>query len=234
MRQVVLDTETTGLSPKYGHRIIEIGCIELINRNITQQNFHCYINPERAVDAGAVRVHGLTSEFLADKPLFADIAQELFDFIAGAELIIHNAPFDMGFLNVEMGQVNPAWRELTDHCQVLDTLPLARHKHPGQRNTLDALCRRYEVDNSERDLHGALLDAQLLARVYLAMTGGQTQLFAEPQSANAKTVNQSINRLDQARNPLPIVTANADELADHKAFLEKLRQDADKCVWDEE
>jgi DNA polymerase-3 subunit epsilon len=177
MRQVILDTETTGLEPQLGHRIIEIGCIELVNRRRTGRRLHWYLCPDREIDFGAVRVHGITEEFLRGQPRFADVATELREFISGAELIIHNAPFDIAFLDKEFGELGEGVdRRVGDVCSVLDTLALARRMHPGQRNGLDALCKRYGVDNSQRDLHGALLDAELLLDVYLAMTGGQGAL----------------------------------------------------------
>ncbi len=223
LRQIILDTETTGLEPKKGHRIIEVGCLEMINRRITDNHFHRYINPERGIDQGAVEVHGLTNEFLADKPLFADIAQELAQYLHGAELIIHNAPFDIGFLNHEYNMLRQ--KPVTDYCEVIDTLVMARHKHPGQRNSLDALCQRYSVDNSNRDLHGALIDAELLAQVYLLMTGGQTQLFESAQSANTNSNTEStIKRMTADRDPLPIIKANAAELAEHQKYLEMLQK----------
>ena len=174
MRQIVLDTETTGLDPAQGHRVIEIGCIEIENRRLTGRHFHCYLNPDREIDEGAVQVHGITSSFLADKPRFRKVAADFLQFVSEAELIIHNAPFDIGFLNCELKLAGGQYGRLEDYCSVVDTLTMARKKHPGQRNSLDALCKRYEVDNSQRDLHGALLDAEILADVYLLMTGGQT------------------------------------------------------------
>lgn len=184
MRQIVLDTETTGLEPDLGHRIIEIGCVELVNRRPTGRTFHHYLNPEREIEQGALEVHGITAEFLRDKPRFADIADELMDFISGAELVIHNAAFDVAFLDAELRRhaANvPAFagRLVSAECRILDTLALARDMHPGQRNSLDALCKRYGIDNSHRELHGALLDARILADVYLAMTGGQVGLALE-------------------------------------------------------
>ena len=176
MRQIVLDTETTGLEPKEGHRIIEIGGVEVIDRRLTGNRFHQYLQPDREIDAGAVEVHGITNEFLRDKPRFGEIAQDFLTYIAGAELIIHNAAFDVGFLDAELGQWRADAPRIADLCRVTDTLAMARGLHPGQRNSLDALCRRYAVDNSHRDLHGALLDAEILADVYLAMTGGQVSL----------------------------------------------------------
>ena len=175
MRQIVLDTETTGLEVSQGHRIIEIGCVELVNRKLTGNHFHQYINPQREVDQGAIEVHGITNEYLADKPLFERVAREFVEYVRGAELVIHNAPFDMGFLNMELARMDI--EPLEGICFVTDTLVMARTRHPGQRNNLDALCQRYDVDNSSRDLHGALLDAEILADVYLAMTGGQTNLL---------------------------------------------------------
>ena len=175
MRQIVLDTETTGIDPNDGHRIIEIGCVEVVERELTGRNYHVYINPEREVEAEAITVHGITNEFLTDKPKFAEIADEFFEFIKGAELVIHNAAFDVGFMDSEFARLKPV-RKTADHCGVVDTLAIARAKHPGQKNNLDALCKRYGVDNSNRDLHGALLDAEILADVYLLMTGGQTAL----------------------------------------------------------
>src|SRR3989338_5466876 len=181
-RQIILDTETTGLSHDQGHRLIEIGCIEMMNRRMTKNHFHRYVNPKRMIDEGAVRVHGITETFLKDKPTFDQIDEELFLFLEGAELIIHNAPFDIGFLNAEFSRVNKKYIPITNHCAVIDTLLIARREHPGQQNTLYALCRRYGVNNKHRDLHGALIDAALLSEVYLLMTGGQTQLFAGEQT----------------------------------------------------
>src|SRR5690606_3445463 len=174
MRQIILDTETTGLEPAEGHRIIEIGCVEMVSRRLTGNNFHRYLQPDREIDSAAIEVHGITNEFLADKPRFSDVVQEFLAFVKGAELIIHNAAFDVGFINHELRKVNPALGKIEDHCTILDTLIMARKMHPGQRNSLDALCKRYEIDNSHRELHGALLDAEILGDVYLAMTGGQT------------------------------------------------------------
>lgn len=233
MRQIILDTETTGIGHEFGHRVIEIGCVELINRKLTGNHYHVYLNPEREVDEGAFRVHGISSEFLKDKPLFKDIVSEFLQFISNAELIIHNAPFDVGFLNSELRHVK--WKKsLEDYCSVFDTLVFARDKHPGQRNSLDALCKRYDIDNSNRQLHGALLDAEILAFVYLAMTGGQASLFAETESSTA----QSMVKSDEASaslhvlNPI-IVHANADELAEHASFVEFLKKKSSANLWDE-
>ena len=191
MRQVVLDTETTGLEPNDGHRVIEIGCVEMENRRLTGNNLHLYLNPEREIDAGALAVHGISTEFLADKPTFDKVVDEFLAFVDGAELVIHNAPFDVGFIDHELGMLNkrrqaPALGPVRDHCRILDTLVMAREMHPGQRNSLDALCKRYDIDNGHRVLHGALLDAEILADVYLAMTGGQTALTVDAESGGDK------------------------------------------------
>jgi DNA polymerase-3 subunit epsilon len=227
MRQIILDTETTGLSPKEGHRIIEIGCVEMVNRRLTGNHFHQYLNPEREIDAGAIAVHGISNEFLADKPLFASVAEELMQYLEGAELVIHNAPFDVGFLNHELQMLAGQFKHIEACCTVLDTLQLARKKHPGQKNNLDALCKRYHVDNSNRELHGALLDAQILAQVYLAMTGGQGSLFGELEqvpmvSAATQTVIETAQLED--RPELLVVKADADELAAHATMLELLKK----------
>lgn len=231
MRQIVLDTETTGLSTADGHRIIEIGCIELVNRRLTGRNYHRFLNPDRAIDEGAERVHGISIEDLRDQPRFPEIAAELLDFLAGAELVIHNAEFDVGFLDHElklMRHPNPA---ISEHASVLDTLSLARELHPGQRNSLDALCKRYEVDATNRELHGALIDADLLARVYLAMTGGQSALHLdtgdEDKEKNATTTTVVVRPegLD-----LVVRQPSADELAAHEAMLDSL-EEGGSCVW---
>lgn len=231
-RQVVLDTETTGIGPEHGHRVIEIGCVELIDRKVTGKHYHVYINPQREVDEGAFRVHGISTEFLQDKPLFEDIVSEFLQFIGGAELIIHNAAFDVGFLNSELSHVK--WRKkLEDYCDVLDTLILAREKHPGQRNSLDALCKRYDIDNSNRQLHGALLDAEILAFVYLAMTGGQSSLFTEVESVSTHTkVNvQEIAQLSLA-NPV-VLSASVNELELHQDFVNFLVKKSGVNHWDD-
>jgi DNA polymerase III subunit epsilon len=224
-RQIVLDTETTGLEPKLGHRVIEIGCVELIDRRLTGRHYHTYLNPERDIDEGAVAVHGLTQAFLADKPRFAEILEPFWAFIAGAELIIHNAPFDLSFLNAELARLDPDWGRLQDRCEVLDTLVMARTKHPGQKNNLDALCKRYSVDNSSRHFHGALLDAEILADVYLAMTGGQTALSWELPAEATSTESEPTERTlswDRAQWPLKVIRASAQELALHQAKLAAL------------
>lgn len=231
MRQIVLDTETTGLQLSEGHRIIEIGCIELVNRKITTNRFHQYINPERLIDDGAHAVHGITNQFLEDKPKFKDIAQALMDFIKGDELIIHNAPFDVGFINDELKRLPQSWGSLMDYCRVIDTLALARQIHVGQRNSLDALCKRYRIDNSQRELHGALLDAHLLAQVYLAMTGGQGSFFEELNLGDitSQHVTSEIKKTKEARN-LHVIKASAEELAQHDDYLQMILKKG-KCVW---
>lgn len=234
MRQIILDTETTGLNPLEGHRIIEIGCLEMIDRKLTGERFHIYINPEREIDAGAVAVHGITNHFLKDKPLFASIAKEFVDFVEGAELIIHNAPFDVSFLNSELSLTRQGYGTIQEYCSVLDTLPLARKIHVGQRNSLDALCKRYKVDISKRELHGALLDANLLAQVYLAMTGGQGSFFdaQESNTTQTQTSHHSSQPLERL-HALAVISANASELLEHQNYLEKLKQQG-KCLWDDE
>jgi DNA polymerase-3 subunit epsilon len=217
-RQVILDTETTGLSPAQGHRVIEIGCLEVIKRELTGRHFHVYINPQRAVDEGAFRVHGISDDFLLDKPVFSDIADSFLDFIRGSELVIHNAPFDVGFLNHELKLMDAADGRLENFTTVMDTLLYARRKHPGQANSLDALCRRYDVNRSKRDLHGALLDAELLAQVYLKMTGGQTQLFSKSSGQASEEV------LTVAVAPkmwkLKVIKATKEELQAHENWAE--------------
>lgn len=231
MRQIVLDTETTGLEHEDGHRIIEIGCLELNDRRITDRHYHVYLNPDRPVDRGAMQVHGITDEFLADKPRFADIVEEFLAFIRDAELIIHNAPFDLGFLNAELARLCDEPRpRIEEVAGVLDTVVLARELHPGQRVNLDALCKRYEIDNSGRDLHGALLDAELLAEVYLAMTGGQTALGLELQPSPASSSSDlELGPVDLAR--LRVARPNAEELAAHAARLEAIQASAGRCLW---
>lgn len=233
MRQIILDTETTGLEPEAGHRVIEIGCYELEQRRPTGRTFHEYLNPGRPVDPEAAAVHGLTDGFLADKPRFAEVAQPFIEFIGGAEVIIHNAPFDVGFLDHELARLGNAWGQVTDHCQVLDSLDVARRRHPGQRNSLDALCRRYGVDNSARKLHGALLDAEILAEVYLAMTGGQVRLgLGAEDTAGLSRVAEAIRPVTTQRPGLPVIEPDADERAAHEALLERLDRSAGgACVW---
>ena len=232
MRQIVLDTETTGLEPSQGHRIIEIGCVELVNRKLTGRHYHQYINPEREVDAGAMEVHGISNEFLVDKPTFAQIADDFLAYVDGAELIIHNAPFDVGFINSEFRLLGDGKKPIAQYCGILDTLAMARNKHPGQKNNLDALCKRYGVDNSQRDLHGALLDAEILADVYLLMTGGQEALsFAAANAQRQQGGSQGIRRLSSNRAPLPIILAGDEELTAHNKKLEKLQKASGACLW---
>lgn len=229
-RMVVLDTETTGMPVTDGHRIVEIGCVEVIGRRLTGRHYHVYLQPDREVDEGAIAVHGITNEFLADKPRFRDVADEFFDFIKGAQLIIHNAAFDIGFINNEFALLGQQDRsEVSDHCSVLDTLLMARERHPGQRNSLDALCKRYGVDNSGRDLHGALLDAEILADVYLTMTGGQTNLSLAGEgegSDGGRRQATPIRRLSADRPATPVLRASAEELAAHAVRMKAIEKAA--------
>lgn len=233
MRQIILDTETTGLEPAEGHRIIEIGCVEMVNRRLTGNNFHRYLQPDREIDNGAIEVHGITNEFLQDKPRFAEVVEEFLEFVKGGELVIHNAAFDVGFINHELQRVNPALGRIENYCTVLDTLILARKMHPGQRNSLDALCKRYEIDNSHRDLHGALLDAEILGDVYLAMTGGQTALILGGEGEGGNTVSgATIRRLDPNRPPLKVIRATEEELNAHQSRLQGLdKASGGQCLW---
>jgi DNA polymerase-3 subunit epsilon len=229
MRQIILDTETTGLEPSDGHRVIEIGCVELVDRRLSGQHFHQYLNPERDIEDGALEVHGISREFLLDKPVFADVVDEFLEFVRGAELIIHNAPFDLGFLDAELALLGRSDR-MGDHVSVLDTLELARDLHPGQRNSLDALCRRYEVDNSSRTLHGALLDAEILADVYLAMTGGQSDLglsFEAPVTGELEPGHD----LPAERPPIQVLLPSDAEIAAHEARLHGIYEKTGHCVW---
>jgi DNA polymerase-3 subunit epsilon len=232
MRQIVLDTETTGLHIDQGHRIIEIGCVELIDRKLTGKHFHQYINPQREIDEGALAVHGISQDFLSDKPFFDDIAEQFMAFVNGAELIIHNAPFDVGFINAELKLIKRQWKLLTDHCQIVDSLIMARQMHTGQRNSLDALCKRYSIDNSQRELHGALLDAHLLSRVYLAMTGGQATLFGAEETAEIATQQQSNVTTPLQRSPrqLVVIMADAGEITSHEVYLQQMQKKG-KCLW---
>lgn len=235
MRQIVLDTETTGLEVALGHRIIEIGCVELKNRRPTGNNFHHYLNPDRIIDAGAQAVHGISHEFLADKPRFPEIAPAFVEYIRGAELIIHNADFDVGFVNGELQRAGIRER-VADLCRVLDTVLMARKLHPGQKNNLDALCKRYSVDNSNRDLHGALLDARLLADVYLAMTAGQSALTLDAGAGEKQGgKGRGAAWLEAAAaKPLKVVRAGAEELAAHRAKLEYIAKKSGKRLWTED
>jgi DNA polymerase III subunit epsilon len=259
MRQIVLDTETTGLEPELGHRIIEIGCVEIVNRRVTGRTFHRYLNPERAIDEGAMAVHGIKRADLDDKPKFAEVAEELITFISDAELVIHNAAFDVAFLDAELARLAPAGgslvpagdslagrsvadrsvsgavRNVAKLCRVLDSLALARSMHPGQRNNLDALCKRYSVDNSRRDLHGALLDAQILADVYLAMTGGQVGLALSEITAPARAANDGqpvVPVLVRGATPLCVVMATEEEALAHESMLTIIaKASGGKCLW---
>ena len=232
MRQIVLDTETTGLEIGQGNRIIEIGAVELVNRKPTGNHYHQYINPERESESGALEIHGLTTEFLSDKPLFDKIGQAFLDYIDGAELIIHNAAFDLGFLNHELKKIDPNFTPIEKTNSVIDTLVMARRKHPGQKNNLDALCRRYQVDNSSRVLHGALLDSEILADVYLRMTGGQVGLALDSNAADSQSEAASKPLPVTLTNPLRLVTASAEEQDLHQAYLDKINKQSDgNCLW---
>lgn len=227
-RRVVLDTETTGMPVTDGHRVIEIGCVELIGRRLTGRHFHVYLQPDRDSDEGAIGVHGITDQFLIGKPRFAEVADEFYEFIKGAQLIIHNAPFDVGFLNNEFALIGQHDRaDLATYCSVLDTLAMARERHPGQRNSLDALCKRYDVDNSGRALHGALLDSEILADVYLAMTGGQTTLSLAGNNDGEGGADRptEIRRIVK-RTPGRVIVASEAELADHQARLAVIAKSA--------
>jgi len=239
MRQVILDTETTGLDPELGHRVIEIGCIEVSDRRIKEHVFHSYINPDRPVDLEAQEVHGLTTEFLLDKPRFPEILDEFLSFIEGCELVIHNASFDVGFLNNEIRLMDSTRGKIEDYCQVVDSLTLARQLHPGQRNSLDALAKRYQVDTSQRTHHGGLLDARILAEVYLAMTGGQADLsfdVREPQKkfgqsnrdVDRDSVGDPSSRAGFSEDRFIVISANEDEILEHNKWLDRL---GDNCVW---
>ncbi|MGH8373177.1 MAG: DNA polymerase III subunit epsilon [Gammaproteobacteria bacterium] len=236
MRQVVLDTETTGLEPSEGHRIIEIGCVELIDRRPTDRTFQKYLNPEREVDQGAMDVHGLSNEFLANKPRFAEIVEEFLKFVDGSELIIHNASFDTGFINSELRRLDPDAQDISVRCAVLDTLELARRMHPGQKNSLDALCKRYNIDNSGRELHGALLDARILADVYLAMTGGQAALLLDPSAdMTGRTQASRQKRVERAGLNLCVLRASEQEREQHRLKLEAIaKASSGQCLWQED
>lgn len=232
MRQVVLDTETTGLEPSEGHRVIEIGCVELQDRRPTGRVFHEYLNPEREVDPGALEIHNISNEFLANKPRFAEVAAEFIKFIAGAELVIHNAAFDVGFINSELRALGDAGVDVAQQCNILDTLELARRLHPGQKNSLDALCKRYHVDNSSREYHGALLDAQILADVYLAMTGGQAALALDASPQGGRGLDGRPHFVERKGLRLRVVPASEAELKAHQERLEAINKaSGGKCLW---
>ena len=231
MRQIILDTETTGLSWTSGNRVVEIGCVEMLERRPTGRTFHCYLNPEREFEAGAQEVTGLTLEFLADKPLFAAIADEFLNFIDGAELVIHNAAFDVGFLDNELRLLGPQYGRLADRCTIEDTLLLARQRFPGQRNSLDALCKRFDVDNTHRQLHGALLDAQLLAEVYIGLTSGQGEIGFEADTEAATQTAAAVFQID-LKAVRPRVVVSDEDIAAHEGRLAHLRKKAGTAVWD--
>lgn len=236
IRQIFLDTETTGLETRDGHRIIEIGCVEMVDRKLTNNNYHQYIKPDRESDAEALAVHGITTRFLLDKPRFNEIAVDFLEYVKGAELIIHNAPFDIGFLNYELslltGGITGGVTDLASICEISDSLVKARQLHPGQRNSLDALCKRYFISNDHRQLHGALLDSEILADVYLAMTGGQTALLlGEEGSGDSEAGAISFNRLDSGQ-PLTVIKADASELDSHQQYLQKIQEESGKNLWD--
>jgi DNA polymerase-3 subunit epsilon len=223
MRQIVLDTETTGLEPSQGHKIIEIGCVEMINRRLTGNNYHQYLQPDREIDEGAQAVHGISNEFLADKPRFTDIIRDFIEYLDGAELIIHNAPFDVGFIDHEFKLAGAEYGRVDSYCTVIDTLVMARKMRPGKKNNLDVLCKEYDVNNAHRELHGALLDAELLAEVYLHMTGGQSALSLDTEEVSSNSDgNISVKKLSADRKPIRIITADQDELQAHQAFIEKM------------
>jgi DNA polymerase-3 subunit epsilon len=231
LRQIILDTETTGIGE--GHKIIEIGCIELVDRKFTGRQYHQYVNPQRLVDPEAMAVHGITDEFLEDKPLFGQIANDFIEFISGGQLVIHNAPFDVGFMDREFGQL-AGYPKTIDICTVLDTLALARKIHPGQRNSLDALCRRYGIDNSHRELHGALLDSEILADVYLLMTGGQTNLILDPNASSKATLASATQKSTVSMDlssKLTILGVSVDEQKEHDDVLELLSKKSEGALW---
>ncbi|MFT6386788.1 MAG: DNA polymerase-3 subunit epsilon [Cellvibrionaceae bacterium] len=235
MRQIVLDTETTGLEPSKGHRVIEIGCVELVNRKLTGKHYHQYLQPERDIEEQAIEIHGITNAFLKDKPVFSRIVDEFMAFVDGAQLIIHNAPFDVGFINNELKLFKGKYSAITDYCSIIDTLAMAREKHPGQKNNLDALCKRYTVDNSQRDLHGALLDSEILADVYLMMTGGQTALLLSDKDDNFGNSqlgeNEGVRRLTSTFNT-PTIRASDDEVTAHLDKLATIdKKSAGQCLW---
>tara|TARA_B110000444_G_C18789211_1_gene571597 strand:+ start:73 stop:798 length:726 start_codon:yes stop_codon:yes gene_type:complete len=232
MRQVVLDTETTGLDPAQGHRVIEIGCVEIDNRKLTGRHFHCYLNPDREIDAGALEVHGLSSQFLADKPRFHQVESEFLEFIDGSELVIHNAAFDIGFLDHELRATKTDAVKISSFCGVLDSLLLAREKHPGQRNSLDALCKRYGVDNTQRQLHGALLDAEILADVYLVMTSGQSSLLLAEDESEGSTRRAKAKKSNTEREKIAVIKADSDELEAHRQRLKDIAESSEQaCLW---
>ncbi|MBL4680222.1 MAG: DNA polymerase III subunit epsilon [Pseudomonadales bacterium] len=231
MRQIVLDTETTGLEVSQGNRILEIGCVEVVDRKLTQKHYHQYVNPGRDSEEGALNVHGISTEFLKDKPKFSAVWDDFLAFIKGAELIIHNAPFDVAFINEEMRLISPRLGKLTDYCTILDSLTLAKQKHPGQKNNLDALCRRYDVDNSQRELHGALLDAEILADVYLLLTGGQVSLGLDTEFTKGGDQDKKVKKLGSNRGKLRVIRAVDEELEMHEKKLDQIESEGSTTVW---
>lgn len=231
MRQIILDTETTGVDPLNGDRIIEIGAVELVKRRLTHNNYHQYIHPQREVPQEAIEIHGITNEFLTDKPPFSDIVDAFMEYASGAELIIHNAPFDVGFINMELAKLpDNQWGKIEDHCKITDTLKMARKTYPGQRNSLDALCKRLMVDNSNRTLHGALLDSEILADVYLAMTGGQTKLSLSAESDQGESSGNNMRKISRDRLPLKVLYANDDELTRHQTKLAEISEESGQAL----
>ena len=230
-RIIVMDTETTGIDPSQGHRIVEIGCVEMIERKLTGNTFHVYINPQRKMDAEVIAIHGITNEFVADKPLFSAVAEDFLDFIKGSEMIAHNAVFDVNFLNHELKNLNPPLGKVEDYCKITDSLVLARKKHPGQKNNLDALCKRYFIDNSARTFHGALLDSEILAEVYLAMTGGQTNLLLGARGEEGGEEGEMIRSIDPNRPALKILSPSTAELQHHQRKLEEIAGKSGHCLW---
>lgn len=235
-RQIVLDTETTGMNMigvhYEGHRIIEIGAVEVINRRLTGNNFHVYLKPDRLVDPEAFGVHGISDEFLLDKPVFSQVADEFLDYIRGAELVIHNASFDIGFMDYEFGKLNRGLEKTETFCQITDSLLMARKMFPGKRNSLDALCSRFDIDNTKRTLHGALLDAEILADVFLAMTGGQTLLTFASDADSAQSIEQGMTHREvQTSGGLRVIRADADEIVAHEARLDLVLKKGGSCLW---
>ena len=228
MRQIILDTETTGMSVEAGHRIIEIGAVEIVDRRMTGNNYQTYLNPKRSIDPGSIAVHGITNDDVADKPEFKEVMQEFLSFIQDTELLIHNAPFDTAFINHEFSLAGYE-KKIEDLCEITDTLPIARKTHPGKRNSLDALCARYNVDTSNRELHGALIDAKLLGQVYLLMTGGQVGFFGDDQNLNEQQINHSLD-IDYSERKIMTVELTNEDLEEHQQYLEDLLMDSDQSI----
>ncbi|MGB1310723.1 MAG: DNA polymerase III subunit epsilon [Leucothrix sp.] len=234
VRQIIMDTETTGLETRDGHRVIEIGCVEVIDRKMTGHNYHQYLQPDRESDEAALAVHGITSEFLADKPRFNEVAASFIEYIKGAELIIHNAPFDIGFLNYELSLLEGNWGDIDSICTITDSLIMAREMHPGQRNSLDALCKRYDINNAHRELHGALLDSEILGDVYLAMTGGQVMMSLDAQRTETTDSEEDLHdvrRISLPQEALKIIRADEAEITAHQARLAEIEKMSGKTLW---